>query len=336
MEWIKVITELIKVFAWLLIVILVYRFRHRIAKFIENIKKIKAGNVEVEIETVSKLHELEEGLKGNELPKLQTDSDLPSLPFVDPKLAIAQGRIDVEREIFRLSWRILGLSKVTYWHTDRHIDELENTDIITHHFSENLRSFFDVANRVLHGTDVPADIVSRTAAIAGDLLATLRYKRLIYEARRDFEAHGLWHMRNKMPLEQQRYYLMSAVASQIPEFGYDYDIYRDALNLFNERQQSNHPDDPDSEIPLLTIEEFVEALEWRENELERIRRELPKVHWDDRNDVIRWQWPPEWGDLGWSCPVLRDRISQFSVEQEIMQTRASLERHRARILAQRK
>ena len=333
MEWIKAIAELISSFAWpVAALILVIIFRREIRQRLNAVKEVKYPGGSI---TMQEIEKLGASVEQTQAPQLEADPESPpTLPFADPKLVIAQGRIDVERELFRLSWRTLGLSKVTNWHTARHIDELERADVITEHFAKNLRTFFEVANRVLHGTDVSANVVTHTTAIAGDLLSTLRYKRLVYEAQRDFEGHIHWHMRDRIPEEQQRFYLMSAVAAQMPGFGYDYDVYRDALEIFNKRQRSDSPAAPGGEIPAITLEEFVTVLELREKELERVRQELPKVNWDDKNyEINRWQWPSEWGELGWSCAVLRERVSQFNTEQEIMQTRAAIERHRARLLA---
>ncbi len=332
MEWIKAIAELIGSFAWpATALVLVILFRREIRQRLEAVREVKYPGGSISMQEVERLRA---SVEKNEPPQLPEDIDTLSLPFEDPKLVIAQGRIDVERELFRLSWRTLGLSKVTNWQTTRHVDELESAKIITRHFAQNLREFFDVANRVLHGTDVPAGVVARTAAIAGDLLATVRYKRLVHEADKAFKGLRFWRKGDRLSPQRQRYHIMSIVAAHMPEFGYNYNVYKDAVELFNARQRSDRPLAPGGEIPLLTLGEFIETLEFRESELERVHRELLKANWDDKAGINSWRWPDEWGDLGWSCPVLRERVnrvSTFNAEQELMQTRASLERHRARI-----
>lgn len=329
MEWIKSIAELISSLAWpVTALILAILFRRDIRQRLKALKEFKYPGGSI---TMQEVELLQASVKQNQPRRVETDTpDQLVLPFSDPKLAIAQGRIDVERELFRLSWRALGQSEVTNWHTTRHIDELERADVITSHFAQNLRSFIDVANRVIHGTDVSPHLMARTASIAGDLLSTLRYKRLVYEAQRDFEGHGLWNMRECTSKEQQLYYIMSAVASQIAQYGYEYDVYREAVDMFNARQRSDTPASPGGELPVLTLDQFVQALEWREEELKRLRNDLRTGKWDEYDKANRWTWPPEWGDLRWSTSILRERVSQFSVEQELMQTAAALERHRTR------
>jgi hypothetical protein len=167
-------------------------------------------------------------------------------------------------------------------------------------------------------------------------LATLRYKRLVYEAQRDFEGHGLWHMERRRSGLAKKHYLMSAVSSQLPEFAYDYNLYKDAVGLFNARQRSDRPVAPGGELDVLTLEEFVQVLEWREKELQRLREDLGRAKWDEYDEVNRWHWPPEWGELEWSTSILRDRVSIFNAEQDLMQTRAALERHRALQLAEKR
>jgi len=335
MEWVKAISELISSLAWpSTIVILVILFRSQIRQRLSSLTEVKYPGGSI---TMKEIERLEASLEQTRPPKVETSTiDSPALPYTDTKLAIAQVRIDLERELFRLSWRTLEHSKVTDWHTSRHIDELERADVITTHFAQNLRSFIDVANRIIHGTEIPAEVVARTASIAGDLFSTLHYKRLVYEAQRDFEGHGLWHMKGQVSGKDYKQYLMSAVASQLPEFAYDYDLYKDSIALFNARQRSDHPAAPGGELYVLTLDEFVEALEWREKELERLRDELPKTKWEEYDEVNMWKWPTSWGDLQWSTAILRDRVSIFNAEQDLMQTRAALDRHRPRQLVERR
>jgi len=330
MEWVKAFAQLISSFAWpATIVILVIIFRREIRQRLASLTEVKYPGGSI---TMKEVEKLEASVEVNQVPLVTTGAtDSPAVPYTDSKLAIAQVRIDVERELFRLSWRALGHSEVTHWHTSRHIDELERADVITSHFAQNLRSFIDVANRVIHGVDIPGAVVDKTSSIAGDLLSTLRYKRLVYEAQRDFEGHGIWHMKDRLSESEERHYLMSAVASQLPEFAYDYSIYKDALGLFNARQRSENPAAFGGELPVLSLKEFVESLEWREKELQRLREALPKIKWDKYDEANRWKWPQEWGDLQWSTSILRDRVSIFNAEQDLMQTRAALDRHRLRL-----
>ncbi|MGD0785257.1 MAG: hypothetical protein ABR969_05535 [Sedimentisphaerales bacterium] len=333
MEWIKAIAELIGSFAWpATIFSLIIIFRSEIRKRLLSVTKVTGpGGIELTMEA----ERLAASIKQTPEPKVETKViNSLALQYTDPKLAITQVRIDLERELFRLSWRALEHSRVTDWHTSRHIDELERANVITPHFAQNIRSYIDIANQVIHGTEIPSEVVTRTVSIAGDLLSTLHYKRLVYEAQRDFEGHGLWHMKGR---KDNKYYFLSAVASQLPEFAYDYDLYKDAIALFNARQRSDRPAAPGRELYILTLDEFVEALEWREKELERLREELPKTSkWDECSEVNMWKWPSKWGELQWSTSILRGHVSIFDAEQDLMQTRAALERHRTRQLLEKR
>jgi hypothetical protein len=331
MEWIKTLSLLISSFAWpATIVILVTMFRREIRQRLRSLTEVKYPGGSITMSEVERLEARVESIQGPIVAPGSADS--PAIPYTDSKLAIAQVRIDLERELFRLSSRALPNSEITEWHTSRHIAELETATAITSKFAQNLRSFIDVADRVINGVQVSSGVVDKTSAIAGDLLSTLRYKRLVYEAVHDFEAHGIWHMRRQLSANQTKKYLMSAVTSQLPEFAYDYSIYSDSLAIFNERQRSEHPRD---ELPVLSLKEFIECLEWRQKELQRLREDLPKVKWNETHDEANmWKWPLEWGELQWSTSILRDRVSSFNAEQDLMQTRAALERHRLRLHAE--
>jgi hypothetical protein len=248
-------------------------------------------------------------------------------------------RVDVERELFRLSWRGIRESEVTGWHITRHVDELQKANILPVSLTTNLRSFIEIANKILHQSDVPDELVARAAAIGGSLVSSLRHKRFVIEAEYDFGG-GHWDMHRKMGNVTRKYYFWSVVAASIPEFGYDYDIYREAAERRNEtiKKRRAEADYPREDLYILTLDEFVAVLEFRERELQRLVGDSRNnKNWQELEKANEWQWPKEWGELEWNCPILRDRhFCLFDAEQELVQTRTSLDWHRSKLLASRK
>jgi hypothetical protein len=89
---------------------------------------------------------------------------------------------------------------------------------------------------------------------------------------REFDAHGLWHMRSLRPKEVQRYYSQSAVAASAAEFDYDYDIYREAAERHNRRLIARVGEESVARglIDILDLSEYVEVLQFRESEIKRV------------------------------------------------------------------
>ena len=186
--------------------------------------------------------------------------DTSYVPIADPKLSIAQIRNDLEKELFRLSWRSLDNSRIAGWNIGRHIDELERHDLFSPRFGDALRSFIDVANRIIHGGRVDAELVARSAAVGGELLSNIHYKRLVFEAARDFEGHKLYLGHRHLDEQKRRYLFWSGVVASLRQYGYDYEIYREAATQFNAKIKAHqHPGD---EIDILFLEEFVHVMKY--------------------------------------------------------------------------
>ena len=119
----------------------------------------------------------------------------------------------------------------------------------------------------------------------------------------------------------------------MPEFGYDFDVYQEASDRYLRKLRVEHREEA-KRFYVLSLEEFVAVLEFRERELQRIMRTWSSSGWKDSR-AIEWEWPPEWGDLGWNGPILRERAHLWGAEEDLMLTRVALDSYRTRLLAQR-
>jgi len=268
------------------------------------------------------------------LPLVSPVTTLP-MPHSDSQLAIAQMRLDVEQELFLLSRHALHRGDIVGWHMGRYLEELEKGKVLEPSLADNLRDFVALANNIVHQTGVPEEHIQRAVAVGTPLAATLRHKRLVTEAERDFEGHGLWHMHRHLDEDGKKYYFLSAVAASAPLFEYDYDVYCEAAESHN-RKLDRREHGPDS-MYILSLEEFVAVLEFRESELLRIIQLWQSGQgWGQNNRAIEWQWPSEWGDLGWTGPILREKVHLWGAEEDLMRTRAALTGSRRRLLAERR
>ncbi len=256
-------------------------------------------------------------------------------PHSDARLAIAQVRLDVEKELFLLCRFTPELpGDVTGWPVGRYLDELEKAGVIEPGLATNLREFITIANRIVHDTSFVEEDARSAAAVGTSLVANLRHRRLVATLVRDFEGHLLWHLHRHESSADAKYYFCSAVAATLPEFEYDFEVYQDAAkeHLENARRHGNRGAEG---FYVLSLDEFVQVLEFRERELQRIIKMWSSSGW--KNDhAPEWQWPAEWGDLGWNGPILRERAHLWGAEEDLMRTRAALDYYRPRLLAQRR
>lgn len=252
-------------------------------------------------------------------------------PHSDARLAIAQMRLDVEKELFLLCRFAPELpGDVTGWPVGRYVDELERMRLVEPELATSLREFIVIANKIVHDVSIVDEDARSAAAVGGALVANLRHRRLVAWLTHDFDGHGLWHLHRRGSDADAKYYFWSAVAATLPEFEYDFEVYQDAA-----RQHLEKLGREADAFYVLSLDEFVQVLEFRERELQRIIKIWSSGGW--KNDhAPEWQWPSEWGDLGWNGPILRERAHLWGAEEDLMRTRAALDYYRPRLLAQRR
>jgi len=259
-------------------------------------------------------------------------SSVPT-PHSDARLAIAQMRLDVEKELFLLSRFTPALpADVTGWHVGRYVEELESAMAIEPDLAANLREFIAIANGIVHDTSFVEEDARSAAAVGSSLVANLRRKRLVATLERDFDGHLLWHAHRHRPDGDTKYYFWAAVAASLPEFEYDFDVYQEAAKRYLEKARRRDGGEA-KRFYVLSLEDFVRVLEFREHELQRIAKLWTSAGWKS-DKAPEWQWPHEWGDPGWNGPILRERSHLWGAEEELMRTRAALDHYRSRLLAQ--
>jgi len=339
MEWFKVISQFIVGLIWPTTVLtFILLFREEIRSRFRAIKQFRYPGGSATFEVAKEVAKLEEKTEktGTKIEKTATSNILvgsSQIKVTDPQLAIAQMRIDIEKELFRLSWITLDHDSIKGWTVERHIDELVKSSILEPEFSENLRMFIRISNSIVHETGVADDVKFRSSSIGASLVAQLHYRRKVLEMGQDFEGHGLWHMHRHLSSDVRKYYFWSAVAASMPEFDYNYDIYRESAERYNQKEEAK--DRPHDIIYILSLDEFVKVLEFREKELLRLINAWHNPQgdtWKAFEKANYWQWPAEWGDLGWKGPIIRERLSLYEAEDDLMQTRTALNRYRMRLL----
>jgi hypothetical protein len=336
-DWFAATSQLVVGLAWpVTVLVLVLAFRREIRARLKAVREVKYPGGSITMEVAELAARVEQSREDEAVVAQPLETSLP-LAGSDAQLSIAHARLNVEKELFRLSWLATGHpNEAKSWGVTRHIDELERAGVLKPSFAANLRDFVEISNKILRGADLEEEAKLGATVTGATLAAQLYQERQVRRMERDFQAHGLWHLHRHVDVASKKYYWWSAVAATMPEFDYSYEIYREAAERHNRREiiQEN----PSDALYVLSLEEFVCVLEFRESELLRLIDA-----WSDayrrQGDTLKnfqedneWQWPPEWGNLGWSGPILREHPSVYATEEELMKTRTALNRYRQQLL----
>jgi hypothetical protein len=245
--------------------------------------------------------------------------------------SITQLRDDAEEALLRIAQVAARGGRVGDQEPIERVTELAEQGVLPKELAGQLSSFLSTSRTALAARDLPH--AERESLLIGgaSLVPVLRRHCKVIEMEREFDAHGLWHMRSLRPKEVQRYYSWSAVAASAPEFDYDYDIYCEAAERHNQRliDQMGEESAAKGLIDILDLREYVEVLQFRESEIRRVLAAY-EVGQDAFSEAIgAWLWPKEWGDVGWNGQVVHGWLRD--VERELTRTRKALQLYRQRL-----
>ena len=233
----------------------------------------------------------------------------------DPRLALARIGFALEQELFRPS--ALGLNPpIETSRTTSRIDQLIEVGLLDNATADNIRDFLKLTEEITQvarsyseqelgrALEVGARLVTdvRRRIVGAELLQHFRNDILWHGAQRSGDPGGMW----------------SAVATSAPDFEYDYNLFVGTIEKFNreEAERAAVSDFDAIVMDSLSLGDFVQILEFREQEIIRVLEEMrkPQEDWDRRS--LEWMWPEEWGDVHWNGPVLRDvGFATFDLEK---------------------
>ncbi len=329
MDPLVVLAPVIASLAWpLAIVILALMFRREIRRALGAVREIRYPGGSVTLRDIEKLEASVERTHRvvQERPlTLGAGSARSGVPEYD---AIVRVLTEIEIDLFRLHQaaaheHVLLAPPVG----NAEVDELELLGALPPSLAGNLRSFLTLTDSVLRGGEAAADAGARLVSVGTLLMTEARHHRLVAELLEDFAANGLWHMHPGLQDEKERRaYFWSAVAAMAPEFEYDYEVYREAVEKHNSSSGRE-----ERSIYLLPLPEYVKVLDVREGELLRIVRAYLSGGWDEFRKANDWKWPFDWGHISWGGPVVM-RGNPVEATRELAETRYALARYRSRLL----
>lgn len=329
MQWLHDIAPIVSALAWpSTVLVLTVVFRREVRRLLAAVTELKFPGGSVVLKEVERL-ETRIQITGESVKSLPLQAEPVVALHPDSRLAIAQIRLDIEADLFRMSQLKFGSSDIASWQVSRHIRELESAGTLDGREGDDLRAFVQLSNLLIHEAKVPDEALTRSLMIGATLASTLRFRRLVSEAEYDFDGHGLWHMHRHLDDAHRKFYFWSAVASMLPEYGYEYDVYREGAQRHLEKVRLRGNAGELEQFYVLPLSEFIGVLKFREKELLRLIET-----WDKEPSLFaeanEWHWPEAWGELGWNCPILRERAYLNQAQQDLLLTRLAIERHEAR------
>jgi len=326
MEWAKLIVDAVQGVIWpLTILIVLLFFRREIRDRLAAITKAEfPGGVKFEIERVEQAVKMSPEITQRAVPVAPLSPADELLGLRDPLLAVARTRLEVENQVVKLCQVSDCERRIDRAGIKPLLSELQEKGILKGETSKQLSDYMQVTDRIIHSGAPDASDVVRSLSVGADLLAHLGYVYSVQYLLRDFEGHGIWHMH----MEREGRVWWSAIASELPHFGYSYEAFREAADAFNRKEERRASDlgrEPHV-IPVPSVAEFVEILEHRRSELARILDAETK--WGaDQERLLEWRWPRKWGRIGWSGPILREGWYPRQAEEDLLRTETAIEHY---------
>ena len=305
MAWAKLVVEATSALAWpvtLLVILLI--FRKAILERVGPPRRIKFGSFELELGDLEKRVE-------------------KSVEIADPGLPISNLRLAIEEQIIELAHSSLD-EEATHRRISQLIERLQEKRLLSTHIGESLQEYLSIAARLSREAGLSGADAIKALTIGASLLAQLQYLKCVQHLIHSFDGRMLWEVR-RADMQENKYYLWSAIAAAAPEFDYSYEAFREAATKFNaaEEQRAHAAHREPRRIPIPALSEFVDILRFRQTELQRIIR---GEWWDGTKweKLREWQWPEAWGHVGWNQPVVSSRNE---ADQELLRTEVALERY---------
>lgn len=327
----EMLTAIIGHVAWpLTIITLAVLFRREVSRLAARFTKIEYPGGAITLQEVTRLE-----IQSREVAAAAPSDEILVTPSfsADPNLSLAQTRVDIERELFRLSQVVSCGGQVEFTALSQRVRNLlvDESSYLSfdRHLAAALIQFSEYFERVADDAAVSSEVKTRLAVIGGELLAQVHRVRLQAEFEYDLAGHGLWHMHRHVPDKSKKYYWWSAVAATCPVFNYNYDIYRAAVERHNAKliDRVGRQDAEREMVELITLDDFIAVLSFRQTELKRVLAAYQSGQ-DAFSKANEWQWPNEWGQISWTGAVAHGWLRD--VDRELMETQAALVRYRGR------
>ncbi|MFA5148708.1 MAG: hypothetical protein WC491_06250 [Candidatus Omnitrophota bacterium] len=185
--------------------------------FKEEIKKLDADVQKSE--RISR-EAAKKGSKQIEVFKTFSTASAKQLIKIDPSLALAALRIEIERVLSSAVKRIFNVNDNVKYSNKYYIDKLWSNKIIFHEQAESLKTIIDICNRAVHGVEVSREMAEEIIALTDRLNKSISVGYSInFKSNSSYHAQGMFceweHCIEHSPLRE-----MSSELS-CPVFGHD-------------------------------------------------------------------------------------------------------------------
>lgn len=315
------IAELVSSLAWPVTVLsIMLLFRRQLLRLLQRIAKVEYAGASITLQDeVSQLNK-----------KRTQAAESAAFQPQDLTVLVASVEAEAERELFRVAQIEAGRGAMSATSLGHLVVLLREQEALPAELLDAVNDFSALANRLRSLSGVPPRSLTKILTSAHQLLYQLHKHGLVVRMVYEFASHGLWHMHQDLHGPAQRYYWWSAVASECPEFEYDYEVYYIAATRYNQQLRASLGREAAAKglIEVVSLEDYVAILRFREAELVRVL-EAEKGGQESYSEINRWRWPEHWGEITWSGPVVRG--STWTAQRDLRETRRAIKLHEERL-----
>jgi hypothetical protein len=330
MEIAKIILDFISAIIWPVVVItIVLMFRKQISNRLQDIKELELpGGFKATLNEVKKFV-----VGSKEVSEKKVSAKLVEHSFElnitnDLQLSVFNARINIEKEISRM----IQLSQLGFEFQEinilNKIDKLSELKWINNDTKDSLRKFISITNQVVHSQIKSEDELNEALKISSIIYYHIRYIRIIRELLDNFNGNMLWQ--TDKGVNNKKYHIFSAIASEAQLFDYSYEAFCEAANLFNEKNPEVHHNwRPGGHIIIPSMQEYVNILKFRASEISRYINVKSDEMW--RKDFNEWHWPKEW-ETTWNRPLSSLGNSYNEMHLELLKTNSAINLYENKLL----
>lgn len=324
MEITKLIVDLLGTLIWpVTIVLIILMFRKQITSRLKDIETLELpGGFKATLTKVNEIVLTSVQLKEEKIePGLTEDSFLLS-PSDSIDISIFNLRLNIEREVSRIIQLSPEWQRTDTRSLGNKVDILHNLGWIDQKVHDGLVGFVEVTNDLFQLRDKINSDLRDLFNIGSTIYYHIRYIRIVRALIDSFNGNMLWS--TDKGVKNKKYHFYSAIASEAERFEYSYEAFVDAATKFNLKDPKVHHNwRPWGEILIPTLDEYLQILEFRSNELTRVLNNPQKAH--ENRSFNEWQWPQTW-EVQWNRPIISASFNETQLE--LIRTQAAIDLYR--------
>ncbi|MDQ2845100.1 MAG: hypothetical protein M3Y77_01820 [Actinomycetota bacterium] len=222
---------------------------------------------------------------------------------------VAETRFGLERQVRLLAWAVTRDEDFFSRGIDDLLMEVRRAGELSGTEYSQLLGYQRLSQSAL-AAGITDEVAGSLHTIGSILTARLNFISRVASVSRGMLGHELANhiMHSEHSRDVAGKWEWATIATVLPDVGYDYRVFQAAI--IRASKTTDDRDWPRQLAPrflnlLVTEEEFERIVRFRRDELRRLLRSFQNSLSDLDNDERYYNWPTQWGDIGWNQPIIR-------------------------------